>query len=251
MVFLSFLAGVLGVLGTAGAYYRILSPSLGFYLALGALAFIALHLPYNLFRFITRGKRWVYPAGFLFGLLASVALGFVLKFAIENPITDVTNLPANPPPFRHPTTLIPVPSGMEHFLDPSLQLTRDYDPSFTEKQARAYPNIYILELAAPESSAFTLVSSLIARHPEWRKVSEEKAIFNIEMEEELPVFRSVDDFLVRIAPANGGSQVILRSRSRFGFTDFGTNARRIRLFSSELMAMAAAMTPPLKVEQHK
>lgn len=252
MAFLSFLAATLGVLGAAGAYYRLLSPAFGFYLAFGAVAVIALNFPINLARFVKKGRRNVSFIGLAFGLAALASLAFVLKFAIENPVTDVTNSPQNPPPFRHRASSIPLADAAQEFVDTSFYLTRDYDASEYEKQARAYPNIYVLELpgASPET-ALALASSVAAKHPEWRKVHEDKGTHSLELEEEMPFFHSVDDFVIKAAASPGGASLFLRSRSRFGFTDFGFNARRIRQFTDEYVAAANSMTPPLKVEFRK
>lgn len=251
MAFLSFLAGTLGILGAAGAYYRYLSPFLGFYLVLSAVVVIALNFPVNLARFVKRGRRDVSYGGLAFGLLAIAALGFLLKFAIENPVTDVTNIAQGTPQFRAPASSIPVPPGMQEFMDPSFSLQRDYDPSSFEKQARAYPNIYILEVPTAPDHAFALANSVIAKHPEWRKAYEDRASWVIELQEELPFFHSVDDFVIQVTPAGQNASVLLRSRSRFGFTDFGFNAKRIRRFTEEYLAAAAALTPPMKVEFRK
>lgn len=248
MAFLSFLAGTLGVLGVAGAHFRYLSPAFGFYLAMIAIVVIALNFPLNLVRFVRRGKRYVSPGGMLFGLLAIAALGVVFKFAIENPITDVTNAPAAPPRFQRPLSTIPVPAAMQEFMDPTHQLSREYNPAFAAKQERVYPNIYQLALPVAPPAAFQIVQSVVNKHPEWKKVRANEADLSLELEEELPVIHAVDDFVISVVPAGAGSHTLLRSRSRFGFTDFGFNAKRIRQFSDEFVAAGAAMNPPMKVE---
>ena len=43
-----------------------------------------------------------------------------------------------------------------------------------------------------------------------------------------------DDIVVRIAPAGDGSRVDVRSKSRLGLSDVGTNARRIRRFMARM-----------------
>jgi len=48
-----------------------------------------------------------------------------------------------------------------------------------------------------------------------------------------------DDIVVRVAPANSGSRIDLRSSSRYGRSDFGVNAERIRDY---LTALRAATT---------
>jgi uncharacterized protein (DUF1499 family) len=43
-----------------------------------------------------------------------------------------------------------------------------------------------------------------------------------------------DDVVVRVAPTNSGSRIDLRSSSRYGRSDFGVNAERIRDYLTEL-----------------
>jgi uncharacterized protein (DUF1499 family) len=43
-------------------------------------------------------------------------------------------------------------------------------------------------------------------------------------------FGFIDDVVVRVRPAPGGSRVDVRSVSRVGQHDFGTNAARVRAF---------------------
>jgi len=48
------------------------------------------------------------------------------------------------------------------------------------------------------------------------------------------IFGFVDDVVVRVRPAEGGSVVDVRSRSRDGKGDVGANAARIRAFRAEI-----------------
>jgi len=45
-----------------------------------------------------------------------------------------------------------------------------------------------------------------------------------------------DDIVVRVAPAPGGSRVDVRSTSRVGLSDVGTNAARIRKYLRALQS---------------
>jgi len=48
------------------------------------------------------------------------------------------------------------------------------------------------------------------------------------------IFRFVDDVSVRVRPDTGGAKIDVRSKSRDGKGDIGTNARRIRTFLAKL-----------------
>ena len=56
----------------------------------------------------------------------------------------------------------------------------------------------------------------------------------LEARQESGLFRFVDDVVVRVRPAPGGSVVDVRSKSRDGRGDMGVNAKRIRAFQKAL-----------------
>jgi len=49
-----------------------------------------------------------------------------------------------------------------------------------------------------------------------------------------------DDIVVRITPAGAGSRIDLRSSSRYGRSDFGVNAARIRAYLTAQRATPAS-----------
>ncbi len=65
----------------------------------------------------------------------------------------------------------------------------------------------------------------------WKIVDENPAEGRIEATATTRWFGFKDDVVLRIAPAaDGGSRLDIRSVSRVGLSDVGTNARRIRSF---------------------
>ena len=50
------------------------------------------------------------------------------------------------------------------------------------------------------------------------------------------IFRFVDDITVRVLPAGSSSMIDIRSKSRDGQGDLGTNAKRIRAFTEQVKA---------------
>jgi uncharacterized protein (DUF1499 family) len=67
--------------------------------------------------------------------------------------------------------------------------------------------------------------------PRWRIASHDAGTRRIYAEARTRLLRFVDDIEVWIVPMGGGwSRVRARSASRVGFTDFGTNARRLRAY---------------------
>jgi uncharacterized protein (DUF1499 family) len=70
----------------------------------------------------------------------------------------------------------------------------------------------------------------------WEIVDSDPARGRIEATATTPWFGFEDDVVVRVRPQGGGSRVDVRSVSRVGRSDVGTNARRIRADLEELSA---------------
>ena len=73
----------------------------------------------------------------------------------------------------------------------------------------------------------------------WTIVASDKSAGRIEASQRSRWMGFTDDIVVRVAPANSGSRIDLRSSSRYGRSDFGVNAERIRDY---LTALRAATT---------
>lgn len=103
-------------------------------------------------------------------------------------------------------------------------------PEIAAKQHTAYPDIRPLVSDTPPAQAYEHARS-IARQMCWKTVDENPAEGRIEATATTRWFGFKDDVVIRIAPAaSNGSRVDIRSVSRVGRSDVGTNARRIRAF---------------------
>lgn len=104
----------------------------------------------------------------------------------------------------------------------------------SQAQREAYPDIQPVVLAEPPEKAFERARAA-ARAMGWEIVAAEPAAGRIEAVDTSLWFGFKDDVLVRVAPApGGGSRIDVRSKSRVGRGDAGTNARRIRGFRERL-----------------
>jgi len=101
-----------------------------------------------------------------------------------------------------------------------------------------YPDLLPLALDLPPNAAFVAALSAARAMPLWRIVSDEAGAGRIAAEATTPRMRFVDDIEILVEPAGAGSRVRVRSTSRVGITDFGTNARRVRAFLSRLATNA-------------
>ncbi len=64
----------------------------------------------------------------------------------------------------------------------------------------------------------------------WEIVAADSTAGRIEATATTAWFGFKDDVVIRVRPANGGSRVDVRSLSRVGVGDVGTNAKRIRAY---------------------
>jgi uncharacterized protein (DUF1499 family) len=72
----------------------------------------------------------------------------------------------------------------------------------------------------------------------WAIVASVPAEGRIEASDTTFWFRFVDDVVIRVRATPGGSRIDVRSKSRVGRSDVGTNAARIRSYLSRLRAAA-------------
>ena len=106
-------------------------------------------------------------------------------------------------------------------------------PRIAEQQQAAYPYIRPLLLPMPQAKAFDRALET-ARSMGWLIVDANPGEGRIEATDTTFWFGFKDDVVVRITAAPGGSRVDVRSESRVGLSDIGTNAARVRSFLSKL-----------------
>jgi uncharacterized protein (DUF1499 family) len=170
--------------------------------------------------------------GALLGALLGLAVGgaaFGLPWAmIERaegapPIHDITTDTVNPPQFvALAAARRASPDGIAYG-----------GAAVAALQRRAYPDIIPLAVGAHPPAVFERCLEA-ARGLGWKIVSANPAALRIEATDTTPFFGFKDDIVIRITPLEAASRVDLRSASREGQGDLGTNARRIRAFYREL-----------------
>lgn len=140
------------------------------------------------------------------------------------------------PPIHDITTDAGAPPGFEAILP----LRADADnpaeyggDSIAQRQREAYPDIVPLELDAPPDQAFERALEA-ARDMGWEIVAADPVEGRIEATDTTFWFGFKDDVVVRVRPAGGGSRIDVRSVSRVGRSDVGTNAERIREYLAKI-----------------
>ena len=179
-----------------------------------------------------RGRRGFAPA--LVGLVACLGLvglaySWLQKAKSVPPIHDITTDTGNPPAFS-----AVLPARRATALNPS-----GYEgEKVAEQQARAYPDIKPVMLALTPDSAFA-VALAAAKEMGWQMVDANRDEGRIEATDVTAFFGFQDDVVIRVMPASGIARVDVRSVSRVGGSDVGTNAKRVRAYLAKLKPYAA------------
>lgn len=138
-------------------------------------------------------------------------------------IHDVTTDLEDPPAF---VAILPLRAGAPNSADYGGE-------AVAAEQRRAYPDIGPVTLAVPVERALERAEQ-VARDMGWEIVSVDRAAGRLEATDTTLFFGFKDDVVVRVRPSAGGSRVDVRSVSRVGRGDVGTNAARIREFVRRL-----------------
>jgi len=174
----------------------------------------------------TRRGFWLALLGMLIGLAVFAGPAMMLRTArTVPPIHDITTDTANPPSF---VAVLPLRTGAEN--------AADYGGSeLAIQQQQAYPQIQPVFLDVPPEVA-TARAAAAARALGWEIVAEVPAEGRVEATDTTLLFGFKDDVVIRVTPADRRSRVDVRSVSRVGESDLGTNAKRIGAFMKKLAA---------------
>ncbi|MGH7588311.1 MAG: DUF1499 domain-containing protein [Gemmatimonadota bacterium] len=106
-----------------------------------------------------------------------------------------------------------------------------------------YPDLKPLDLPLGPGPAFAAALAAARSMPGWTIASTDPETGEIRAEARTPRLGFVDDVRIRARPlSGGGTRVDVRSTSRVGIYDFGTNARRIRAYLERLALRASPGT---------
>ncbi|MEE3327065.1 MAG: DUF1499 domain-containing protein [Myxococcota bacterium] len=220
------------VIGIGGIQIRLFPPMLGF--GLFAVGTIAGGVTATLLGTLAliRKKNLTGPSD-LRRAQTGTALGVVLLILLflsagtggdAPPINDITTNLANPPAFASEQE-VPAYRGRD----------MSYPPEFVKVVKRHYPDLYsaMLPVSPDEAYARALATAkAMGLDIVWQSPSERR----FDATDTTPVFRFVDDVTVRVLPAGSSAVIDVRSKSRDGQGDLGTNAKRIQACLSRVKA---------------
>lgn len=188
-------------------------------LAAAALSLLGLGLAIAGRRSGPRGRALLLGAlGLVIGLVVAwIPWSWKQRAESVPPIHDITTDLADPPAFE---AILPL---RRDALNPS-----EYGgDSIAAQQREGYPDLGPLTLDTPPDAAFLRALEAV-RDMGWEIVESDPDRGRIEATATTPWFGFKDDVVVRVRSAPEGSRVDVRSVSRVGRSDVGTNARRIR-----------------------
>ena len=158
----------------------------------------------------------------LAGVMFSIPAGYRVG-PRKPPIHDITTDIENPPPF---VAVVPLNTPGR----------TDYEGEVIAAQQReAYPDLRPAVLDVPPAEAFERALAAVYQM-RWQLVEADEPGGRIEATDTTFWFGFKDDVVIRVRPDGGGSRIDVRSLSRVGGGDAGTNAARIREYVDTLTA---------------
>lgn len=164
------------------------------------------------------------------GLAAAVPVLWLRQARSVPAIHDITTDTSDPPAF---VAILPLRKDAPN--PPAYA-----GEAVAKQQHAAYPDLRPLVLTVPPRRAFALAVEA-ANESGWEVVESDLGfgeLGRIEAVDTTFWFRFKDDVVVRIVPHEAGSRVDVRSKSRVGRSDVGTNAKRIRAYLALLAEKA-------------
>ena len=139
------------------------------------------------------------------------------------PIHDITTDTENPPQF---VAILPLRKRAPNSAESG-------GPELAAQQRGGYPDLGPAMLPVAPSEAFDQALAA-ARKMGWQMIDADAQDLRIEATATTRWFGFKDDVVIRITPTEEGSRIDVRSVSRVGKSDIGTNAKRIREFLKQL-----------------
>ncbi len=179
-------------------------------------------------------KRTTWAVVALLGIVIGAGSAYVpWSFAQRGrgvpPVNDITTDTANPPAFE-----AVMPLRQAAHAEPVT-----YSPDFPAMQKQAYPDIEPQHVNAPVDRAFSIALDA-ARKMGWTIVAADGERGRIEATDTTLWYGFTDDIVVRVSADGDGSRIDVRSKSRIGRGDFGTNARRVRAYLAAVKSVIGA-----------
>jgi uncharacterized protein (DUF1499 family) len=167
----------------------------------------------------TRSAALVAACGLVLGIVvAAIPYRLQAQARAVPPIHDISTDLENPPAF---SAIVPLRADAPNSLD--------RPAAVTDQQRKGYPDLAPVTLSVSPEVAFSRALT-VAQGAGWDIVASDQTAGRIEATDTTRWFGFKDDVSIRLTPWGTGTRVDVRSVSRVGRSDIGTNARRIRAF---------------------
>jgi uncharacterized protein (DUF1499 family) len=206
-----------------GVAFRVLAAGAAIAVIGGIVALIALVSP------ALRRQARTLPIAAATAIAALIAGGTFVSWYMTAQhvpgIHDITTDTSDPPTFEAlRAARLAAPNGLDYG-----------GPAVAAQQHTAYPDVVPTILPVTTIDAFRR-AVIVARSLGWEIAAADSTNGRIEATATTPWFGFRDDVVIRLRPEGNGTRVDMRSVSRLGGSDVGTNAARIRRFMSGLRA---------------
>jgi uncharacterized protein (DUF1499 family) len=167
-------------------------------------------------------------AGIVIALIGlALPLWYLAQFFMLPSLTDIETTPRQPIDFKQLASTRP----------PGANPIGEPDETTAALQEQAYPDIRPMELERSSREVFDMVSEAVKRLG-WTVIMTEPpgddGVGRIEATDRTMIMGFTDDVLVRVTGDDAHALIDVRSVSRYGLHDFGTNAGRIRGLFAEV-----------------
>ncbi|HET9985332.1 MAG TPA: DUF1499 domain-containing protein [Longimicrobiales bacterium] len=163
------------------------------------------------------------------GVVTGELVRWLARARSAPPIHDITTDMVDPPAF---VAILPLRAQAANAAEYG-------GAAVAQRQQAAYPDVQPVILMEPPAKALADAAA-VAREMGWETVAVDSAGGRLEATATTRWFGFKDDVVVRVRPVGTGSRVDVRSVSRVGRGDVGTNARRVREFMELLKRRAGA-----------
>lgn len=230
LAWLAFYDALLGVAlaaaGIVAAHFGLTPPFEGFKIFLVGFFFAALAVALGLLGMaLTRGPerragQIRARVGVLLGLIVTAPILAIVLCHRAVPINDIATDTQNPPQF---VAALKLPANVGRDMA--------YNSKFAPIQQHHYPAMAPLVLDGSPDNVYQHVEILAGEIPGWWITRNDPKAWELEGVATSTVFRFKDDFIIQVRPDGAGKSIVeMRSKSRDGVSDLGTNYDRIMSF---------------------
>ena len=176
------------------------------------------------FRRRTSAQGRLTQAAFLAAMVVSIVpLWSIITALGAPPIHDISTDTRNPPQF---VAVVPLHTPVRTVYQGEV---------IASQQRAAYPDLKPVTLEMSPAAAFVRALATV-KEMGWELVAVDIDEGRIEATDTTFWFGFKDDVVIRVTPTGGTSRIDIRSLSRVGGGDAGTNAKRIRDYAAALSA---------------